>query len=60
MTEFTAEFIGTMILILLGDGVVANVCLKGTKGHNSGLIVDIEEQGAAGIGNIGGVDAAVG
>ena len=39
MTDFTAEFIGTMILVLLGDGVVANVCLKGTKGHDSGLIV---------------------
>ncbi|MDD4514075.1 MIP/aquaporin family protein [Massilibacteroides sp.] len=33
------EFIGTAILILLGDGVVANVILKGTKGHNSGWIV---------------------
>ncbi len=39
MTEFSAEFMGTMILVLLGDGVVANVCLKGTKGHNSGWIV---------------------
>lgn len=33
------EFIGTAILVLLGDGVVANVILKGTKGHNSGWIV---------------------
>jgi len=39
MSEFVAEFIGTMILILLGDGVVANVCLKGTKGCNGGWIV---------------------
>ncbi|MBM4026176.1 MAG: aquaporin family protein [Planctomycetes bacterium] len=39
MSEFAAEFIGTMILILLGDGVVANVCLKGTKGCNAGWIV---------------------
>ncbi len=39
MTEFVAEFIGTMILVLLGDGVCANVCLKGTKGHDSGWIV---------------------
>ena len=39
MTEFTAEFIGTMLLVLLGDVVVANVCLKGTKGHDSGWIV---------------------
>lgn len=39
MSEFWAEFIGTMILVLLGDGVVANVCLKGTKGQNGGWIV---------------------
>ena len=39
MSEFAAEFIGTMILVLLGDGVVANVCLKGTKGCNGGWIV---------------------
>ncbi len=39
MSEFAAEFIGTMILILLGDGVVANVCLKGTKGCSGGWIV---------------------
>ncbi len=31
MSEFYAEFIGTMVLILLGNGVVANVVLKGTK-----------------------------
>lgn len=34
-----AELIGTMILVLLGNGVVANVVLKGTKGHASGWIV---------------------
>ncbi len=28
-----------MLLILLGDGVVANVVLKGTKGNNAGWIV---------------------
>lgn len=39
MTEFIAEIIGTMLLILLGNGVVANVVLKGTKGNNSGWIV---------------------
>jgi glycerol uptake facilitator protein len=36
MNEFTAELIGTMVLILLGNGVVANVILKGTKGNNGG------------------------
>ncbi len=39
MTPFIAEIVGTAILILLGDGVVANVLLKGTKGENSGWIV---------------------
>ncbi|WP_320113585.1 MIP/aquaporin family protein [Draconibacterium orientale] len=39
MNEFVAEIIATMILILLGDGVVANVVLKDTKGHNGGWIV---------------------
>lgn len=34
-----AEAIGTMILVLLGDGVVANVVLERTKGQNSGWIV---------------------
>lgn len=39
MTEFAAEFTGTMFLILLGNGVVANVVLKGTKGNNGGWMV---------------------
>jgi glycerol uptake facilitator protein len=39
MNEFTAELIGTMLLVLLGNGVVANSVLKGTKGNNSGWIV---------------------
>ncbi len=39
MTSFLGEIIGTALLILLGDGVVANVVLKGTKGNNSGWIV---------------------
>jgi glycerol uptake facilitator protein len=39
MTPFIAEFLGTMLLILLGNGVVANVLLDGTKGHGSGWIV---------------------
>lgn len=33
------EFLGTLVLILLGDGVVANVLLKKSKGENSGWIV---------------------
>ncbi len=39
MEKFTAEAIGTMLLIIFGDGVVANVVLKKTKGHGSGWIV---------------------
>nr|WKN36432.1 aquaporin family protein [Tunicatimonas sp. TK19036] len=39
MTNFTAEFIGTALLIILGNGVVCNVVLNQTKGNNSGWIV---------------------
>lgn len=39
MTPFVAEFIGTALLILLGNGVVANVVLNKTKGNGSGWIV---------------------
>ena len=39
MTKFTAELIGTALLILLGDGVVANVLLNKSKGQNAGWIV---------------------
>lgn len=33
---FLGEFLGTMMLVFLGDAVVANVVLKGTKGNGSG------------------------
>ena len=36
---YLAEFIGTMILIIFGDGVVAGVLLKNSKAENSGWIV---------------------
>ncbi len=39
MNNFLFELIGTAFLILLGDGVVANVVLNKTKGNNSGWIV---------------------
>ncbi|MBA4708362.1 MIP/aquaporin family protein [Aquitalea aquatica] len=39
MNPLFGEFIGTALLVLLGNGVVANVLLSNTKGHNSGLIV---------------------
>jgi glycerol uptake facilitator protein len=39
MNPYIAEAVGTMILILLGDGVVANVLLARSKGQNAGWIV---------------------
>src|SRR4051812_45619102 len=39
MSHFTAELLGTMILIILGDGVVAGVVLNKSKAQNSGWIV---------------------
>jgi glycerol uptake facilitator protein len=39
MQSLVAEVVGTMLLVLLGDGVVANVVLSRTKGQNSGWIV---------------------
>ena len=39
MSPYLAEFIGTTLLILFGNGVVANVLLAKTKGHGSGWIV---------------------
>ncbi len=39
MQTLLAELIGTMMLVLLGDGVVANVVLARTKGSNGGWIV---------------------
>lgn len=39
MTPFISELIGTAILILFGNGVVANVLLKHSKGAGGGWIV---------------------
>ncbi|MCX6987923.1 MAG: aquaporin family protein [Chlamydiae bacterium] len=39
MGIFIGEFIGTLLLILLGNGVVANVLLKHSKGYGGGWIV---------------------
>lgn len=38
-SPFLGELLGTFVLILLGNGVVANVCLKQTKGENAGWLV---------------------
>ncbi len=39
MTPFVAELLGTLLMILLGNGVVANVVLERTKGRGGGWIV---------------------
>lgn len=39
MNTFLAELIGTALLIIFGNGVVANVVLSQTKGNNGGWIV---------------------
>lgn len=39
MQAYLAEMLGTMLLVLFGDGVVANVLLSRSKGENGGWIV---------------------
>jgi glycerol uptake facilitator protein len=39
MNVYLAEFVGTAMLILLGNGVVANVSLARTKSHQGGWVV---------------------
>jgi glycerol uptake facilitator protein len=39
VNPLVAEFLGTLVLIVFGNGVVANVVLSRTKGHNAGWIV---------------------
>lgn len=39
MSAFTAEIFGTFLLILLGNGAVANIVLKDTKANDSGWMV---------------------
>jgi glycerol uptake facilitator protein len=49
---FFGEFMGTLVLILLGDGAVANVLLKKSKGENSGWIVIATAWGMAVVAGI--------
>jgi glycerol uptake facilitator protein len=49
---FFGEFMGTLVLILLGDGAVANVLLKKSKGENSGWIVITTAWGMAVVAGI--------
>src|SRR5439155_27002440 len=53
---FFGEFMGTLVLIVLGDGVVANVLLKKSKGEHSGWIVIAT---ACGMAVVAGICTAV-
>ncbi|WP_027417219.1 MIP/aquaporin family protein [Aneurinibacillus terranovensis] len=61
MTPFIAEIIGTMILVILGDGVVAGVVLNKSKAQNSGWIVITMGWGlavAVGVYSVGSISGA--
>src|SRR5882757_8957936 len=61
MSPYLAEFFGTMLLILLGDGVVAGVVLKGTKSENAGWLTIVLGWGLAvslAIYAVGGISGA--
>lgn len=47
MHAYLAEFIGTLLLVLLGEGVVASVVLKGTKSENAGWLTIVLAWGLA-------------
>ena len=47
MTPYLAEFFGTLLLIVLGNGVVAGVVLKGTKSENAGWLAIVTCWGLA-------------
>lgn len=47
MNPYVAEFFGTMLLILLGNGAVAGVLLKDSKGENAGWIAVVLAWGLA-------------
>ena len=48
MTPYLGELLGTMLLVLFGDGVVANVLLSRSKGQNGTIaLVSIGNQGTA-------------
>lgn len=47
MSSYLAEFLGTLTLILLGDGVVASVVLKRTKAENAGWLTIVIAWGLA-------------
>lgn len=61
MNPYLAEVVGTMLLIILGDGVVANVVLNRSKGQNGGWIVITAGWGLAvtvGVYSVGTISGA--
>ncbi len=61
MSEFLGEFIGTMLLLIFGAGVVAGVILKGTKSENAGWLVITSGWGLAvmvAVFAVGGISGA--
>jgi glycerol uptake facilitator protein len=61
MTSFLGELIGTMVLILLGNGVVAGVLLKKSKAENAGWITITTAWGLAvtlAVYAVGGISGA--
>ena len=61
MQVFIAELIGTALLILLGNGVVAGAVLRGTKNENAGWLVITIAWGLAvtfGVYAVGGISGA--
>lgn len=47
MSPYLAEFLGTMLLIVMGNGVVASVVLRGTKAENAGWLTVVLGWGLA-------------
>lgn len=47
MNAYLGEFLGTLLLILLGDGVVAGVLLKGSKAEGAGWLTIVLGWGIA-------------
>jgi len=44
--QYIGEFMGTLVLVLLGNGTVANAVLKKTLGSGSGWIVMVSGYGS--------------
>src|SRR5688572_58840 len=47
MSPYLAEFLGTMLLVIMGNGVVCGVVLKGTKSENAGWLTIVLGWGLA-------------